>query len=98
MTDPMTLPPAALALAAFADAQPPHIQAMWRYALALLMVEAGQAVMTASAPSDDGAVCSFTTSAGEVFAVNKPQMDAEAEGLLVAELREILAESSGREL
>ncbi len=84
--------PAALALASFADAQPPHIQAMWRYALALLMCEAGQATLTGSAPSDDGAVCSFTTSAGEVFQVTKPQMDAEAEGLLVAELREILAE------
>jgi len=94
----MTLPPAALALASFADAQPPHIQAMWRYALALLMVEAGQATMTASAPSEAGAVCSFTTSAGEVFAVNKPPMTAEAEARLMAELREILAESSGREL
>jgi len=59
------------------------------------MVEAGQAVMTGSAPSDDGAVCSFTTSAGEVFAVNKPQMDAEAEGLLLAELREILIKRRG---
>jgi len=90
--------PEALALASFADAQPPHIQAMWRYALAALMVEAGQATMTASAPSEVGLVCSFTTSAGEVFAVNKPPMTAEAEARLMAELREILAESSGREL
>jgi len=84
------LPPEALALASFADAQPPHIQAMWRYALALLMVEAGQAVETGSAPSDDGLICTFTTVTGEVFQVTKPQMNAEAEGLLVAELREIL--------
>ena len=65
------LPPEALALASFADAQPPHIQAMWRYALAALMVEAGQATMTGSAPSEAGAVYSFTTSAGDTFQVNR---------------------------
>ncbi len=69
---------------------------MFRYGLALLMVEAGQATLISTTPGETGgAICTFKTAAGDVFSLDKPTMSAEQEAVVKATVRQILDEEGG---
>lgn len=93
---PLTdLPPELQVLAALLDAQPGHVQAVFQYCLALLMVEGGKASLIATTPGESGAICTFQTVASDVFSLNKPPLSAEDEAAVREVLRQILDEEGG---
>lgn len=87
-----TLPSELQQFASYLDAQPSNVQAAFRYCLSLMMVESGKAKLIKTTPSDDGAICTFETIAGDVFSVTKPEVSPEQEALLIEHLRMILDE------
>jgi hypothetical protein len=87
-----TLPPELQQFAALLDAQPGLVQTIFRYCLAMAMVEAGKARLVKSEPSEEGSMCTFETVAGDTFTVLKPPMDARTEAAMMEALREILDE------
>jgi hypothetical protein len=92
MTD---LPPELSALASLVDAQPAPVREVFRYCLALLMIEAGKARLVAVEPGEAGAVCTFETVAGERFGLARPAISKEVEAGVREMLREILEEEGG---
>lgn len=79
-------------LHALLDAQPGPVQAIFQYALALLMVEAGKARLISVEPGESGAICTFETVAGDVFSLPRPPLSEADEGVMMETLREILDE------
>ncbi len=92
MTD---LPPELSALASLVDAQPAPVREIFRYCLALLMVEAGKARLVGQEPGEAGAVYTFETAVGERFSLARPAMSEEVEAEVREMLREILEEEGG---
>jgi hypothetical protein len=86
------LAPELSALASLVDAQPAPVRAVFRYCLALAMVEAGKACLVAAEPGEAGAVCTFETVAGKRFTLARSAMSAEVEAEVKEMLREILEE------
>jgi hypothetical protein len=86
------LPPQLQQFASFLDAQPSNIQVAFQYCMALLMVEASKAKLVSTEPSENGAVCTFETIAGDTFNVTRPAISKEDEAALIEQLRVILNE------
>jgi len=86
------LPPELQQFASFLDAQPGPVQVAFQYCLALSMVEYGQAEHIKTGPSENGAMVTFKTTAGDVFTVIKPQITPEQEAAIIEQLRDILDE------
>jgi hypothetical protein len=84
------LPPEYEQFASFLDAQPGPVQIAFQYCLALSMVEYGQADLIKTEPSENGAMVTFKTTAGDVFTVIKPQITEEQEVAIIEQLRDIL--------
>jgi hypothetical protein len=86
------LPPQLQQFASFLDAQPGNIQVAFQYCIALLMVEAGKAKLVSTEPSENGAVCTFETIAGDIFSINRPVISEDEEAVLIEQLKVILEE------
>ena len=89
------LPPELQLLADLVDAQPEHIQVIFRYCLAMLLVEGGRAELLRTEPSDSGALCTFQTVAGDIFTLPRPVLDEETERMMIEKLCQILEEEGG---
>jgi hypothetical protein len=86
------LPPDLAQFVALLDAQPGPVQVLFRYGLAMLMVEAGKAELVKAEPGEAGALCTFRTVAGDVFTLLKPPLSEAEEASMLEMLREILDE------
>ena len=96
MTQPNnTLSPSLQALAAHLDAQPGQVQINIQYAMALLMVESGKALLTKTEPGEAGAYCTFETVAGDTFTVIKPPLSEAEEQEMAEKVKKILEEEGG---
>jgi len=88
------LPPEIAAFDAFLNAQPKPVQLAFQYCLALMMVEDHKAELVETLPTDNGAMCTFRSVAGDVFSVTKPPINGQQEAEIIQQLREILDEES----
>ncbi len=84
------LPPELTAFAALLDAQPGPVQVAFQYCLALLMVRAGKARLTAVTAGEAGPLCTFETVAGDVFTLPKPPFSPGQEAAVMETIRDIL--------
>lgn len=84
--------PQSAQLASLFDVQPGPIQALVKYCLALVMVEAGKAKLVNTIPGDTGMLCTFKTATGEYISLAKPLLGDEQEREVKAWLRQILEE------
>ena len=92
------LPPELDAVAALFDAQPASVRDLFQYALAMLMVADGKAVVVGQHSWADGrAHFEFTTVAGDAFEVAKPEVSDELLQQMMEMAREVLAEDEGRQ-
>jgi hypothetical protein len=86
------LPPELTQFAAILDAEPGPIQVIFRYCLAMLMVEADKARLISTEPGESGAMCTFQTVAGDTFTLLKPPLSEDDEAAMIKQLRIILGE------
>jgi hypothetical protein len=84
------LPPKFAKLAARLREQPAHIQGLYRYILALTLVNKGQAHIKGMTPDGEQFRCDFETVIGERFTLPRPRISQKQEAALLEVLREML--------
>ena len=83
------LPPSLEGLASFVDAQAEKVRDIYKYGLCLMMVEAGVMELVETFAGDEGVVCVFRSSAGELSSIARPNTSQELDMQLVTELKQI---------
>ncbi len=86
------LPPELSALAQIVDAQPPAMQELFQYALAMLLVEDGKANIVERRTIDGRAWIYLLTSSHELFSVVEPKVGED----VLAHLREMARDALRR--
>ena len=85
-----TLPPEFQQFTAWLNTQPAGLQATFQYCLALTMVHAGHARLLQTIPGESGPLCTFETTAGDIFTLPKPPITTAQEAALLDQLQNIL--------
>lgn len=90
-----SLPPELVAFSSFLDAQPLNVRELFQYALTMLMVEKNHASIIAENTRDDGKHWfTFRTTAGDVFAIARPDVPKELLLQMMEMAREITDEEN----
>lgn len=66
--------------------QPEHVRQLWRYALALMMLDDEKARVVGTRRDDGQEILAVWTVAGEDFEVVRPEMSEEVERLLLEQM------------
>jgi hypothetical protein len=92
MIEPIDLPPELERLADLLSEQPPEVRDLFRYALALAMIDDEKAWVTSSRVEGDREYLTIQTIAGEVFEILRPEISEEVEAQLMEQVRAIIAD------
>jgi hypothetical protein len=85
-----TLPPELVAFSELLDAQAAPVRDAFQYCLCVLMAQAGVMRLVEKVAGENGVVCVFATTSGDLFSVTRPAMSREQEAVLIDALRDIL--------
>lgn len=86
------LPPEFDSLLAELAEAPDNVRAMWKYALALMMIDDKKARVLGTRVEDGHELIAVRTIAGDEFEIARPAMSEDTETILLEQIREIVAD------